>query len=57
MVVPGWANAASTSSALRVSLIPARTSSSRMGITISSGYMSASGWESCLISFYPKVQV
>jgi hypothetical protein len=45
MVVPGWASAASTSSAVRVSLIPARVSSSRMGITISSGYMYASGRE------------
>ena len=50
-VVPGWASAASTSSAVRVSVIPARTSSSRMGITINSGYMFASGKGSCL---YPS---
>jgi hypothetical protein len=43
IVVPGCASAESTSSAVRVSLIPARTSSSRLGITISSGYMNASG--------------
>ena len=58
-VVPGWASAASTSSAVRVSLIPARTSSSRMGMTIISGYIVTSGmglaaWAGCLIPFYRK---
>jgi hypothetical protein len=33
---------------VRVSLIPARTSSSRMGITINSGYIVSSGQGSCL---------
>src|SRR6202000_2014219 len=39
IVVPGFANAASTSSAVRASLIPARANSSRIGITIISGYI------------------
>src|SRR6185312_15303581 len=39
IVVPGWASAASTSSAVRVSLIPARVNSSRIGMTMTSGYI------------------
>src|SRR6185503_10148854 len=39
IVVPAWASAASTSSAVRVSWMPARVSSSRIGMTMTSGYM------------------
>jgi hypothetical protein len=39
IVVPGCASAASTSDALRTSFSPARVSSSRIGITIISGYI------------------
>src|ERR1700722_12304295 len=52
-VVPGWASAASTSSAVRASLIPTRVSSSRMGITMISGYIrGSSGAWWCLPSLY-----
>ena len=39
MVVPGSLTALSTSSAVRVSLIPRRVSSSRIGMTMISGYI------------------
>src|ERR1700761_2883663 len=39
MVVPGCLRALSTSSAVRASWMPARGSSSRIGMTISSGYI------------------
>src|ERR1035437_8839018 len=39
IVVPGWASAASTSAAVRASFKPARVSSSRIGISMISGYM------------------
>jgi hypothetical protein len=39
MVVPGTASAASTSAAVRASATPALVNSSRIGITINSGYI------------------